>query len=253
LPEHARGWIPGPLGYFDNAHTTTENCAVYPPSVAIIVKIAVKACSPDTQKAHCAVIGVYEARTLPEFVQPVDGAMGGALKRRLARGDVSGRKNRTSTLHEPAGLACERLMVAGFGKRSKLELAEFRKVCRQVGQALAGSGCRDVYLWLAEVEVKHADIEQTSRHLTEALLDAWYRFDELKSDPGEDRTPKRVTLCVADKRQLRKLRADGRDAPPRARGPRREDRPRKPLPRRRKRGGDVGRDAVTTRMTRRPR
>jgi len=171
------------------------------------VKIAVKACSPDTQKAHCAVIGVYEARTLPELVQPVDGAMGGALKRRLARGDVSGHKNRTSTLHEPAGLACERLMVAGFGKRSKLELAEFRKVCRQVGQALAGSGCRDVYLWLAEVEVKHADIEQTSRHLTEALLDAWYRFDELKSDPGEDRTPKRVTLCVADKRQLHKLRA----------------------------------------------
>lgn len=171
------------------------------------MKIAVKACTPDTQKAHCAVIGLYEAQTLPGFLQHTDDAMGGALKRRLTRGDIGGKKNRIDTLHEPGGLACGRLLVAGFGKRNKLELADFRKVCRRVGAAVAESGCRDVYFWLPEIEVGNADIEQTSRQLTEALLEAWYRFDELKSEPGEDKLPTRVTLCVSDKRRLAKVRA----------------------------------------------
>ncbi len=134
--------------------------------------------------------------------------MGGALKKRLTRGDVTGRKNRVSTLHEPDGLACDRLMVVGFGKRNKLEINEYRKVCRKAADALKSSGCRDVYLWLPEIEVSNADIEQTSRHLAEAFLEAWYSFDELKSNNKSGTPPpKRVTICVADKRHLSKARS----------------------------------------------
>ncbi len=171
------------------------------------MKLSVKACTPDTQKAHCAVIGLYEARTLPDFTSHVDDAMDGALKKRLARGDVTGKKNQVSTIYDPGGLACGRLMVVGFGKRNKLGLAEYRKICRKAADAVKNSNCRDVCLWLPDVAVKDADVEQASRQLAEALLDAWYRFDELKSDPGDDSTPKRVTICVSDKRQLSKARA----------------------------------------------
>jgi len=171
------------------------------------LKLSVKACSPETQKAHCAVIGLFEARTVPDSVKAVDKAMGGALGRRLTRGDVSGKKNRVATLYEPEGLACDRLMVVGFGKRSKLALPDFRKVCRRAAEAVRSSGCRDVYLWLPELEVRNADVEAASRHLAEALLEAWYSFDELKSEPGNSSPPKRVTICVADKRHLTKARA----------------------------------------------
>lgn len=170
------------------------------------MKLAVKTATPDTQKAHCAVIGVFAGRTLPEPLKRVDQAMGGELKKRLTRGDISGVKNRITTLYQPDGLACERLIVAGFGKRNKLELADYRAACRNVANALASSGCRDAYLWLPEVEVPKADIEQTSRQVAEALLSAWYRFDELKSQPAADKSPKRVTLCVSDKRKLSKAR-----------------------------------------------
>lgn len=133
--------------------------------------------------------------------------MAGILKKRLSRGDVTGRKNRVTTLYEPDGLACERLMVVGFGKRNKLEIGDYRRICRKAADAVKSSDCRDVYLWLSEIEVRNADIEQTSRHLAEALLEAWYRFDELKSDPKPGNPPKRVTICVADKRHLSKARA----------------------------------------------
>ncbi|MDZ7842807.1 MAG: leucyl aminopeptidase [Gammaproteobacteria bacterium] len=171
------------------------------------MKLFVKACTPETQKAHCAVIGVFDSRTVPDSVGHVDKAMGGALKKRLSRGDVTGRKNRVATLFEPEGLACERLMVVGFGKRSKLELGDYRRICRRAAEAVKSSTCRDVYLWLPEIEVRGADVEQTSRHLAEALLEAWYSFDELKSNSGSEKPPKRVTICVADKRHLSKARA----------------------------------------------
>ncbi len=171
------------------------------------MKITVKACNPDAQKAHCAVIGLTDSRTLSDFTKMVDQAMGGALKKRVASGDVTGKKNQVATLYEPTGLACDRLVIVGFGKRNKLSLADYRKVCRRAAEAVRNSGCRNVSLWLPEMEVRQADIEQTSRHLTEALLDAWYRFDELKSEPGDDKAPQQVTICVSDKRHLNKTKA----------------------------------------------
>ena len=171
------------------------------------MKLSVKACVPETQKAHCAVIGLFEGRTVPDSVKRVDEAMGGALKKRLSRGDIRGKKNQVATLYEPEGLACDRLIVVGFGKRNKLEIGDYRKVCRRAADAVKNSDCRDVYLWLPEIEVKNADVEQTSRHLAEALLEAWYTFDELKSDPKPGNPPTRVTICIADKRHLSKARA----------------------------------------------
>ncbi|HSH42815.1 MAG TPA: M17 family peptidase N-terminal domain-containing protein, partial [Arenicellales bacterium] len=171
------------------------------------MKLSVKACSPETQKAHCAVIGVFEGRTVPDSAAHVDKAMNGALKKRLARGDISGKKNQVATIYEPAGLACDRLLVVGLGKRNKLEIKDFRNICRRAAEAIKGSNCRNVYLWLPEVEVRDADVEQTSRHLAEALLSAWYSFDELKSNNGPDKLPGRVTICVNDKRRLSKARA----------------------------------------------
>ena len=184
---------------------------VYAASFKQIVKLSVKACTPETQKAHCSVIGVFEGRALPDLARRVDEATGGLLRKRLSKGDINGRKNGISTLYEPEGLACERLMVAGFGKRNKLELADYRKVCGRVAEAVKNSGCRDVYLWLPEVEVKNADVEQTSRHLAEALLNAWYRFSELKSEQRKDEAPKRVTICVSDKRHLTRVQAGVRE------------------------------------------
>lgn len=144
---------------------------------------------------------------MPDSAKHVDKAMGGALKKRLTRGDVTGKKNQIATLYEPQGLACDRLMVVGFGKRNKLEVGEYRKICRKAADAVKSSGCRDVYLWLPEMEVRNADIEQTSRQLAEALLEAWYSFDELKSGDKSGNPPKRVTICITDKRHLAKARA----------------------------------------------
>jgi len=171
------------------------------------VKVSVKACTPDTQKTNCAVIGIYEARTLPEFAGRVDDAMGGALKRRLSRGDITGKKNQVRTLYEPEGLACDRLVVIGLGKKNKLDIAEFRKVCRRAAESVRQSACKDAHLWLPDVQVRKAEVEQTSRQLTEALLDAWYSSDELKSESAGDKAPAKVTLCVSDKRHLNKARS----------------------------------------------
>lgn len=148
---------------------------------------------------------------MPDFAKRVDDAMGGALKQRLAKGDITGKKNQVNVLYGPEGLACDRLMVVGFGKRHKLKLADYRKACRRAAEAIRNSACRDVFLWLPEVEVKQAGVEQTSRQLAEALLDAWYTFGELKSEPNGGKAPKRVTICVSDKRQLKKAQSGVRE------------------------------------------
>ncbi len=58
----------------------------------------------------------------------LDGATGGALSKLAASGELTGKMLETTLLYYPAGLAAQRLLVLGAGKKAKFGTVELRRI-----------------------------------------------------------------------------------------------------------------------------
>jgi leucyl aminopeptidase len=166
------------------------------------VIFSIKTSTPEKQRSACAVVGVYESRSLSGVAKHIDELTGGALRTRLRKKDLTGKQSQTAMLYDPPGLNAQRLLLVGCGKKEDLDLAGYRKVCGTAAAALIDSCCRDAAMWLLDLEVKAADVAAKARHLVEAMEDACYRFDEMKSSNNEDPKLQRITVNAAGRDEL---------------------------------------------------
>ena len=96
------------------------------------MEFSIKSHSPEKAKTACAVVGVYEGKGLAPAAQALDLAAGGAIAALIKRGDLDGKAGSTLMLHQPAGLACERLLLVGLGSESQVSDKAFRDAVRAV-------------------------------------------------------------------------------------------------------------------------
>lgn len=66
---------------------------------------------PKDVAASLVIVGVYEERMLTSAAAELDAAGGGALKRLMESGDVTGRVGTTALLHQLGGLSAPRVLV----------------------------------------------------------------------------------------------------------------------------------------------
>jgi leucyl aminopeptidase len=78
-------------------------------------------------------------------------------------------------------MACERLLIIGLGKAEDMKLATYRKVSFTAAVQLNKIGCQDGVFCLQDIDVPKADMSLRVRHAVEAIGDAVYQFDELKT------------------------------------------------------------------------
>src|SRR5258708_19965042 len=60
----------------------------------------------------------------------LDGATGGALSKLAASGELTGKMLEVTLLHYPAGLAAQRLLILGAGKRDKFGTPQLLRLSR---------------------------------------------------------------------------------------------------------------------------
>jgi leucyl aminopeptidase len=77
------------------------------------VEFSTKTLSPETAKADCVVVGVFQERELTPAARRLDQASKGALKKAL--GDISGKTGSTLLLRALPGVAAERVLLVGLG------------------------------------------------------------------------------------------------------------------------------------------
>src|SRR6185437_15960208 len=85
----------------------------------------------------CLVLGIFEEGTLTEEAQAVDAALGGRLRKLLARGDFSGRTGETLLLTDLPGIEATRVLLTGLGGRKSLARRPWRKALTAALSALA--------------------------------------------------------------------------------------------------------------------
>ena len=113
---------------------------------------------PKDVAASLVIVGVYEERMLTSAAAELDAAGGGALKRLMESGDVTGRVGTTALLHQLGGLSAPRVLVVGLGEQRKFDHARFLRATREAHKALKGLPVETVASYLTEVEVPKKDM-----------------------------------------------------------------------------------------------
>jgi leucyl aminopeptidase len=127
------------------------------------------------------VLAVHDGKTLAGSAQAADKAAGGALKKALAHGDLAGKAGSTLLLHGVSGLAAARVLLVSLGARGDYGVSAFRDAIRGAATALKGLGAKDATLFLADFAVSGRGLPWAVRHAVLGLRDAFYRFDQLKT------------------------------------------------------------------------
>ena len=150
--------------------------------------------------ADSLVVGVYEDKILSEAAQVLDATSQGLITKVMAAGDMDGKLETTLMLHHVPGLASGRLLLVGLGKAEEFAEKQYARAARAAMKALEKSGAQEACTFLAELPLRDLSVRRKVAYLTEASLDAAYKFAAIKRK-DEKASPKpglaKLTIHVA--------------------------------------------------------
>jgi leucyl aminopeptidase len=132
--------------------------------------------SPESTQTPCAVVGVFQNGTLSSAAARIDSAAGGAIKRRIEAGDITGKIGSSHLLFDLNGVTAPRVLVVGLGAEKGFDAARFKRACGEAGTALAKLPMDAAASWLTELEVPGRDAAWRVRIAAMAADYAAYRY-----------------------------------------------------------------------------
>ena len=161
------------------------------------MEFSIKALAPESAKAGCVVVGAHAESELTPSARRLDEATRGALRKAL--GDLPAKAGSSLVLRGLPGIAAERVLLVRLGSRKELAETAFRDAVRGAAGALKELGARDAAFFLVEVKVGSRALAWNLRQAVLGLREAFYRFDELKSQKKKPAPPAlaRIVLPLA--------------------------------------------------------
>ncbi len=138
-------------------------------------------------KTPCLIVGVYDKRKLCAVGEAVDKASDGALSALLKLGDMSGQKAGVLVAYGVKGLAAERVLLVGLGKRKELDRAGLDKAFAAVLKRLSEIRVTEALLAVPEPP-SGMDLYRTVRQAAMQASHAGYRYQRTK-EPAKDAAP----------------------------------------------------------------
>ena len=169
------------------------------------MEFSIKSGSPEKQRGGCVVVGVFESRKLSLPAELLDKASTGHISAVLRHGDLDGRNGSTLMLHSVPGTLTDRVLLVGLGKEREFHEKEFIAAIRAAVRALDERGAGDAVLFLADLPVRHRNLEWRVRQCAMIALEATYRFDTYKSKKDDAQRPlRKLTLAIERRGDLAK-------------------------------------------------
>ncbi|HET6629849.1 MAG TPA: leucyl aminopeptidase [Woeseiaceae bacterium] len=145
----------------------------------------------------CVVVGLFEKGDLGRAAAEIDNASGGALKRLVRAGDLSGNLGDARILTGLANVKAQRVAVAGLGPKEKFGAAAFRQALEASLAALKGSKAEDLVNYLTLEDVGSTNAYYLARYTVETVGNGLYSFTEMKSSRKKGRLSlKKVGLAL---------------------------------------------------------
>ncbi|MEO1202316.1 MAG: leucyl aminopeptidase, partial [Pseudomonadota bacterium] len=163
------------------------------------------------RSADCIIVGIYERGALGAAAKDVDAASGGEISRRIKSGDVSPTVGEAVVLRNVSGVRAERVIVAGLGKPSKLDLVAFRKAVKAAIKSVSKTKSRQVINFLNLEDAGGASPYYLARATAESIGDVLYRFTEMKSGKKPPVMPlKKIGIAIAKRGDAKKAELGAR-------------------------------------------
>jgi leucyl aminopeptidase len=152
---------------------------------------------PEAATAACIVIGVFEERMLSSAAARIDEKSGGAIKRLIESGDISGKPATTHLLFALANVAAPRVLVVGLGEQKKFDAARFQRACTEAARALKGLPVDGATSYLTEIDVPGRDAAWKVRSaalFTDAQV---YKYTATFKPRDKSKLPEFAALALA--------------------------------------------------------
>lgn len=159
------------------------------------MEFSIKSGSPESARAGCIVIGVFEPRKLTSAGAALDRAARGHLSAALKRGDMQGKAGSTLLLQQVPNVAAARVLLVGLGHEREFDDDKYRTAVGKAISALKQTGVVDAVLCLS-ASVKQRDLAWRASQAVIAATDASYRFDRMKSKREPAGGVSELTLLV---------------------------------------------------------
>lgn len=151
----------------------------------------------------CLILGIFEKRKLSGPAEAVDKASGGRLSEILKRGDLDGESGRTLLLYDIPGLAAERLLLVGCGKRRDFTRSILRQSMAAVVDLIQRIQAGSALCTLTELAPEGLGTYLAVRDLATAAAERVYRYKATKEDKQAPKAPlEHLSLWVPKKADL---------------------------------------------------
>jgi len=155
------------------------------------LKFSLTQAAPETAESPCIIVGIHEERVLSAAAERVNEVSGGALKRLVDSGDISGKLGTSTLLHSVPGVAAPRVLAVGLGEQKKLDAAAYHRAALESARALKALPIASAISWLTQVEVPGRDESWKLR--TAALAADLHAYRYLATfKPKEKPAPQRI-------------------------------------------------------------
>ena len=160
------------------------------------MEFSTRTTTPETIKADCVAVGVFEDGELTAQARALDAAAKGALRAAVKSGDVTGKRGSSVMLRGLPGIAAARVLMVGLGKRKELSDKAFIDAATAAVKG-AGPAVKELAVAATDWMPSGRDSQWAARHLVLAAREACFRVDELKSRKESDNGgPGRVVLVL---------------------------------------------------------
>ncbi|MFM9970760.1 MAG: leucyl aminopeptidase [Burkholderiales bacterium] len=158
------------------------------------MEFSIKVSPPEKAKTACIVVGIFESAEFDPVASSIDHASGGLLKRLVDAGDLPGKAGAHRFLYSVPGVAAERVLVIGLGKKEAFNAKAYGDAVRASVSAINNTKITQAWFTLAEIDVGAHEPSWQARHLVMAIADANYRFEQMKSVQSKKNALASITL-----------------------------------------------------------
>ncbi|WP_251977311.1 leucyl aminopeptidase [Salinicola avicenniae] len=174
------------------------------------MEFSVLTVNPAKVETACLVVPLFADGDLLSAAAQLDDASERLIAQLLERGDFSPELANVQLIPFAPGLAAERLMLVGLGKRDKFNEGALRKALDAAFGALAKLPVDSVAVAFTDADIDDRDVAWNAQMTLESATRAVYRFTQCKSTPAEAPQLAQVEVLIDDAGQVDAAKAGAR-------------------------------------------
>ena len=132
--------------------------------------------------ADAVIVNLFEGVETPGGATgAVDKALGGAITKLIASGEVKGKLNAVAVVHTFGKIAAERVAVVGLGKQADFTLDRARQAAASAAKALRKLGGKKIATVLHGAGIGGSEPAKSAQAVTEGTILGLYTFNKYQS------------------------------------------------------------------------